>query len=267
MSHTQAEIKRMIARDKEDLQEVLDGYKFLPEYQDATDEVKRLRQELALAEKKQTEIIVDYKEEVKDEINLKREDISYLQDMLNKLKRGLDVNEYNQELVDMFRKFGSGTTSGGHKQLQWVEDFGNFAIFKKLSHQTVAVAWYLYEITEDFERDIRTYDGYIWRTEGGHWSKKRHKQAMEAMEGFLDREFFLNLLEELGWKKDWGRSRYRMTFNAPDYDDSIRYAREDEEGHEAWKENSEKRIYINWNKIPTTDAEAFMMYPVLKNYK
>ena len=75
MSQTQAEIKRMIAKEKEDLKEILDGYKFLPEYQDATDEVKKLREQLSIAEKKQTEIIVDYKIEAKEDIEFKKEEI------------------------------------------------------------------------------------------------------------------------------------------------------------------------------------------------
>jgi hypothetical protein len=150
MSHTQAEIKRMIAKEKEDLKEILDGYKFLPEYQNATDEVKKLREQLTLAEKKQTEVIVDYKEEAKDDINFKREEMSYLQDMLDNMRNGLDVNDYNQELIDMFKKFHSVYTTSQNKKLHWVDEFGKFAIFKTLSSDGVPVAWYLYEIKEDF---------------------------------------------------------------------------------------------------------------------
>jgi hypothetical protein len=58
-----------------------------------------------------------------------------------------------------------------------------------------------------------------------------------------------------------------MEFKAPDYDDNIDYVREEEEGHEVWKENSNKKIYFNYLKIPTMDAEAFAMYPVLIKYK
>jgi hypothetical protein len=258
MSHTQADIKRMIAKEKEDLKEILDGYKFLPEYQDATDEVKRLRQELTLAEKKQIEVIVDYKEECKDEIEFKRGEMSYLQDMLDDMRNGLDVNDYNQELVDMFRKFHSIYTTSQNKRLHWVDEFGNFAIFKTLSSEGVPVAWYLYEIKEDFnEYELKNDGDYIWRTEGGHWNKKRHQEAMDSMEGFLNKEFFLNLLEELDWKKDWGRDSYRMNFKAPDYDEDAKN----------WEDNEGKRVYINYLKIPTTDAEAFAMYPELKKYK
>jgi hypothetical protein len=268
MSHTQAEIKRMIAKEKEDLKEILDGYKFLPEYQNATDEVKKLREQLTLAEKKQTEVIVDYKEEAKDDINFKREEMSYLQDMLDNMRNGLDVNDYNQELIDMFKKFHSVYTTSQNKKLHWVDEFGKFAIFKTLSSDGVPVAWYLYEIKEDFnDYQVKNDDDYIWRTEGGHWSKRRQKTAEEAMEGFLNKEFFLNLLEEIGWKKEWGRDNYRMEFKAPDYDDNIDYVREEEEGHEVWKENSNKKIYFNYLKIPTMDAEAFAMYPVLIKYK
>ena len=268
MSHTQADIKRMIAKEKEGLKEILDGYKFLPEYQDATDEVKRLRQELVIAERNQTEIIVDYKEEAKDDINFKREEMSYLQDMLDNMKRGLDVNDYNQDLVDMFRKFYSAYTTSHMKKLHWVDEFGNFAIFKTLSHESVPVAWYLYEITEDFNSDIKHNDGYLWKTEGGHWSKKRHESAMESMEGFLNKEFFLNLLEELGWETNKYRGcKYSLEFTAPDYDPNIDYVREGEEGRGAFDENYEKKIRINYSKIPTTDAEAFALYPVLRKYK
>jgi len=258
MSHTQADIKRMIAKEKEDLQEILDGYKFLPEYHDATDEVKRLRQELTIAEKKQIEIVVDYKEEVKDEIVFKRGEISYLQNMLDDMKNGLNVDDYNQELVDMFRKFHSIYTTSQNKRLHWVDEFGNFAIFKTLSSEGVSVAWYLYEIKEDFnEYEVKKDGDYIWRTEGGHWSKKRHQEAMLAMEGFLNKEFFLNLLEELDWKMKSTRDNYRLEFKAPDYDEDAK----------RYDENNGKRIYINYLKIPTTDAEAFAMYPELKKYK
>jgi len=268
MSHTQAEIKRMIAKEREDLKEILDGYKFLPEYQDATDEVKRLRQELTLAERKQTEIVVDYKEEVRDEIKFKKGEISYLQDMLDDMKRGLDVNDYNQDLVDMFCEFYSGYTTSHMKKLHWVDELGNFAIFKTLSHESVPVAWYLYEIKEDFNSDIKHNGGHIWSTEGGHWSKKKHEEAMKSKENFLNQEFFLNLLEELGWKKYKYRGcEYSLEFTAPDYDPNLRYVKEDEEGHEAYEENYKKKIYIRYHKMPTTDAEAFAMYPVLKEYK
>lgn len=258
MSHTQAEIKRMIAKEKEDLKEILDGYKFLPEYQDAADEVKRLRQELVIAEKKQTEIVVDYKEEAKDDIEFKKGEISYLQDMLDNMRNGLDVNDYNQDLIDMFRKFHSVYTTSQNKRLHWVDECGNFAIFKTLSSQGVQVAWYLYEIKEDFNQyEIKNDGNYIWKTEGGHWSKKRHQEAMQAKEGFLNREFFLNLLEELGWKKEFSRDDYRMSFKAPDYDENAK----------KWEDNKGKNIYISYLKMPNTDAEAFEMYPELKKYK
>jgi hypothetical protein len=169
MSHTQADIKRMIAKEMEDLKEILDGYKLLPEYQDATDEVERLRKQLTLAEKKQIEVIVDYKEECKDEIEFKRGEMSYLQDMLDDMKNGLNVDDYNQELVDMFRKFHSIYTTSQNKRLHWVDEFGSFAIFKTLSSEGVPVAWYLYEIKEDFdEYEVKKDGDYIWRTEGGH---------------------------------------------------------------------------------------------------
>lgn len=255
----------MIAKEKEDLKEILDGYKFLPEYQDATDEVKRLRQELALAERKQTEIVVDYKEEVKDDINFKREEMSYLQDMLDNMRNGLKVSDYNQDLVDMFKKFHSVYTTSQNKRLHWVDEFGNFAIFKTLSSPGVSVAWYLYEIKEDFdEYEVKNDNDYIWKTEGGHWSKRRQKTAEEAIQGFLNKEFFLNLLEELGWKREFSRDNYRFSFKAPDYIEEA----------ESWQDtktintyNKGKNIYLNYLKIPTTDAKAFAMYPVLKEYK
>jgi len=268
MSQTQADIKRMIARDQEDLKEILDGYKFLPEYQDAADEVKKLREQLALAERKQTEIIVDYKAEVQDEIDFKKEDISYLKNLLNNKKSGLDINDYNQDLIDTFKKFHSIYSTSSNKRLQWVDELGNFAIFKTLSSDNVPVAWYLYHITDNVHDDIKSNGCYIWKTEGGHWSKKRHQSAMESMEGFLDREFFLNLLEELGWKKYKYRGcDYKIEFTAPDYDSNMRYFRDGEEGKEEYDINCKRKIYINYLNIPTTDAEAFAMYPVLKDYK
>ncbi len=258
MSHTQADLKRMIAAGTEDLKMVLDGYKHLSEYKEASSEIEELRKKLMFAEKRQAEIIVNYRKSVQEDIDMKKEDIEYLQDLLDDLQRGLDVNDYNDELIKMFKAFHSRFTTSQNKRLQWVDDemMGRFAIFKTTSSEGVSVAWYLYEIVEDFNDDIKLDGCHIWKTEGGRWNKKKFEEAMRAKEGFLNREFFLNLLEELGWERHKYRGcDYRLEFTAPDYDHS-----------EEWEKKGEKSLKIDYLKIPNTDQEAFEMYPVLKKY-
>lgn len=255
MAQTQADIKRLIAKNREGLKEVLNGYKYVPEYQIASDEVEELKSKLTLAEKKQTEVIVNYINEVQSEIDIKRDDIDYLNDLLDDMKKGLDVNDYNQELIDMFKCFHSIYTTSQNKSLQWVSEDGNFAIFKTLSSQDVPVAWYLYEIKENFSSEINCDGGCIWKAEGGRWNRDKAAASAMSIKGYLNKDKFLNLLKTLGWEKKWSRDEYNLSFQSPDFID------------ETDKRDYNKIIYVNFATIPNTDAEAFEMYPILKNYK
>ena len=153
----------------------------------------------------------------------------------------------------MFKSFNSIFTTSMNKKLEWVDEFGNFAIFKTTSSPGSPVAWYLYEISTKFNSDIKHNDCYIWKTEGGNWSRKKFKKALESKQGFLNREFLINSFEYLGWKKKYWRGCYvSIIFQAPNYNYNFRESTE---------------VRINYSKIPLNDKELFEMYPILKRYK
>jgi hypothetical protein len=210
---TQKEIKELIKADEQRLLEAKEGYKDIPEYQKIQEELDELSRKKAELENRKYQIQVDYRKEAESDIDFAREELAYSKDLLRKLQYGLDVNEYNDELIKMFKAFYSGSTWGYRKKLQWVSDDGCYAIFKVEAHSAYTdrmsgsvsspASWCLFLIDPDFsERSLEPRSELcLWHKEGGRWGDKRDMDIIEeVIENYETNKFMDSHMESLGFK-------------------------------------------------------------------
>ena len=213
MSMSQKEIKDVIAENEARYRELQDGYKNISEYRHLQEEIDDLNKKKTEAERRQAEIRLDYRDEVKDDINLAVEDLKYTRELLRKNKDGLDYREYNDDLIKMFKAFYSGSTYSYEKKLMWVSDNGEYAIFKIPSHSAYidrmsgsvnsGAEWSLFRIDPDFDEtrlELRS-ELCIWHKEGGRWGAKRDMKIIEDVIKNYETNYFMSqFMENNGFK-------------------------------------------------------------------
>lgn len=213
MSMTQKEIKELIKADEQRLLDAREGYKDIPEYQKIQAELDELLKKKAELENRKYQIQVDYRKEAEDDIKFANEELAYSRELLRKIQDGLDIKEYNEELIKMFKAFYSGSTWGYRKKLQWVSDDGCYAIFKVEAHSAYTdrmsgsvsspASWSLFVIDPDFnERSLEPRSELcIWQKEGGRWGDKRDMDIVqEVIENYETNEFMSNQMKALGFE-------------------------------------------------------------------
>lgn len=201
----QASIKKILQEQELNYKKISEGYKSDEEYSEVINELKSLRDKIAILENKKYLIQRNYAEENKEEIEFAKQEIKYSQQLLNDAKNGLDPKEYNESLERMFKAFYAGTTWSDKTLLQWVSEDGQYAIFKKIAHQAYLnrgeschseAIWCLFKISDEFSG----YNGNstttlkqgsefcLFSIEGGRWNKERQKEVESVIEKDMNQE-------------------------------------------------------------------------------
>jgi len=142
---------------------------------------EKLRQEMA-------RMRYAHKQEIKGEIGLLQDDISYLKSLANQTD-GLNPDDYSMEVSRIFQAYYSGYQKPSNlTRLVWVSLDEQYVVMKRRGYSYgqgwdagyIEVEYHLYHIDEE-EYNVRMANKSLFSWSSKRWSKARLKEVKEAI--------------------------------------------------------------------------------------